>query len=80
MSELDWPTKLLHLRFSRAVLFLEKWMTVLLLCILVFAGLKWPFLATLGLMLLGLFVLAYNGHFNLEEAAGMPVNRVTMRY
>jgi hypothetical protein len=77
---MDWHTRLNHIRFSRAVLFMEKWTSLIFIAIMILAGFALPFVGAIGAVLAILFVLVYSGHYNLEEAAGMPVNRLSMRY
>lgn len=80
MSDLDWATRLHHLRFSRLLLFLEKWASIFLVLLLAVAGVQFPILSMAFVVIFILFVCAWNYHFNLEEAAGMPVGRLVVRY
>jgi hypothetical protein len=70
----------MHVRFSRLVLFMEKWASLILVLILVTAGVAPPVIGITLAIVAILFLFAWNSHFNFEEAAGMPVNRLTVRY
>ena len=76
----DWPNRLVHLRFSRLVLFLEKWASIFTILILAVAGVQFPLLSIAAVVIFITMVCAWNYHFNLEEAAGMPISRFTVRY
>lgn len=80
MSELDWTNRLLHLRFSRAILFFEKWLSFFFVSFLLILSMPWPIVSVVAFVCSVFFLLAYSSHFNLEEAAGMPVNYVTVKY
>lgn len=79
-DNLDWGTRLLHIRFSRVVLFCEKWMSLVLVAVLLLASLPWQIVLAIAMICFVLFVLAHISHFNLEESAGMPVSRITMKF
>ena len=80
MSELNWSDRLGHLRFSRGLLFLEKWLSLFMIPLLIILSMPLPVISALVVFCAVWLFLAYNSHFNLEEAAGMPVNYVTLKY
>ena len=80
MSEVNWSDRLNHIRFSRCVLFLEKWFSVIILVLLVILKLNPIAVAVVSAIFAIHYLMTHAGHFLLEETGGMPVNRVTMRY
>lgn len=80
MSDLSWPTRLHHVRFSRLILFLEKWASIYIVCVLFLLGYSPTIAAACALFLFVAYALVHAGHYLLEESAGLPVNRWTFRF
>ena len=81
MSELAWHVKLHHLRFSRFILLIEKWMTMFLFCLAVaFPEFHRVIVVVVFVVLLIHFLVTHNKHFELESEAGMPSNQIVLRY
>lgn len=80
MSDLTWADKLNHIRFSRSILLVEKWFSVLILCWLLLFTNNYPIVAFAALLFLFLFLLNHINHRQLEHAGGMPTSELVVRY
>lgn len=80
MSDLDWNGKLHHLRWSRLVLLVEKWLSLFLLGFFFLLELHPVTLVLIAACLFGLYLLAHNHYHTLEDAAGLPSNHMIVRY
>lgn len=80
MSDLSWLEKLSHLRFSRVVLLMEKWFSIFIVCWLVLVGVTttniWISAVALGLV----YAIAHMHYHDLEDAAGLPVRHLVLRF
>lgn len=80
MSELDWHTKLHHLRWTRLVLLMEKWFSLLLFAFFCLLQLHWAVLVLIAYGLAHMYFFAHNHFHTLEDAAGLPSNHLIVRY
>lgn len=77
---IDWPQKLMHIRFQSALLFLEKWMTVTVLMLFYIHGFPWPVIIVLSSIWVLNYFWSWSKHVRLQEAAGLPVGRLLIKY
>lgn len=77
--ELSWKQKLFHIRFSRLVLLCEKWFSIMIICWLLLFGITPTNLTITGILFFAGYFWTHANHYNLEEAAGLPVNRVNIK-
>lgn len=80
MSDLNWHDRLNHIRYSRFVLFMEKWATVLCILVLLSAGYNKIAGTFLAVFLFFTWFAAHQNHYGIEEAGGLPVNHFSVRY
>ncbi len=80
MSELSWPERLFHVRYSRYVMLLEKWFAVAILCLLFIIGVPLAAILVIGAMFFGHYLMVHSNHYHLEEQGGLPVQRVTVAF
>lgn len=79
-DRLTWTDRLNHLRFWRTIVLMEKWLSVFFLCWLFLAGLSPLKLTIVGFLFAVCYFVVSQTHFNLEDAAGMPVQHLVVRY
>lgn len=78
-SDLSWSTRLNFLQFCRAVLFVEKWMTIVFITLLALSGVTAPALTCAVVVCSLLFYATWNNYWDLQETSDMPVNRITIK-
>ena len=80
MSEINWVERLHHLRFSRWVMLIEKWFSVMLLVFLLIVDIDHRVIVASAFLLFLLYFFVHANHYNLEEGAGLPVQRMTIKF
>lgn len=79
-DSVTWAMRLSHIRFSRVVLFAEKWLSLILLVALLVLGFGNAIFTCFAILIFLLFALVHANHYNLEETGGMPINRITLKF
>lgn len=78
--DLDWQTKLSHIRWTRLVLFMEKWLSVFIMCFFSLFDFHPLTRAAFALLLFVSWLVAHNNYHTLEDSAGLPTNHLVIRY
>lgn len=80
MSELTWHERLNHVRFSRLILFADKWLVLIVSIVMLYLNFPLQLIASYAVFAAVMFGLQYAKHTVLEDAAGLPTNHLVIRY
>ncbi len=79
-DSVSWLEKLSHLRFSRIVLLMEKWFSIFIVCWLVLVGVTSVNIWISSVALALAYAVAHVHYHDLEDAAGLPVRHLVLRF
>lgn len=71
---------LFHLRWTRLVLLVEKWMSLMIMALFMIMAVHPAGLVFIAAVLIVFYLIAHNHYHQLEFAAGMPANQLVVHY